>query len=88
MRAVSEAAGVELELFMETMEIGHANVQVDMKKYDRLKREDMLRAISTDLTSGNFSEVKEGANREVTLRNQKDIDNEVNGDGGTIIPWQ
>ncbi|RPA93756.1 hypothetical protein L873DRAFT_1815488 [Choiromyces venosus 120613-1] len=88
MRAVSQAAGVELEIVMETIEIGHANVQVDMRRYEGLERADMLERVSEELTSGKFGEVESGRVRvEVEKRSEEEMSKEVNGEGGLIVPW-
>ncbi|KAH8151949.1 uncharacterized protein LAJ45_03942 [Morchella importuna] len=67
MRAVSDAAGVELE----GME--HAKC---------------MQAISKGLTSGEFALEAAGSGRSgVAVRGQKEIEDEIFGDGGSIIPW-
>lgn len=89
MRAVSDAAGVELEVFMETIEIGHANVQVDINKYQGMEHAECMQAISNELTSGEFALERVGSGRGgVAVRGQKEIEDEICGDGGSIIPWQ
>jgi len=89
MRAVSLAAGVELEIVMETIEVGHANVQVNMQKYKGLERGEMLSRVARELTSGKFGKVGSGAARvEVEKRSEEEIVEEVSGEGGLIVPWQ
>lgn len=89
MRAVSLAAGVELEIVMETIEIGHANVQVNMQKYEGLERSEMLSRVAGELTSGKFGKVGSGTARvEVEKRSEEEISKEVRGEGGLIVPWQ
>jgi len=88
MRAVSLAAGVELEIVMETIEVGHANVQVNMQKYKGLERGEMLSRVARELTSGKFGKVGSAARVEVEKRSEEDIVEEVSGEGGLIVPWQ
>ncbi|KAI5788490.1 hypothetical protein EDC01DRAFT_631418 [Geopyxis carbonaria] len=83
MRALSEAAGVELEPVMETMELGHANIQVDLSKYHGIKDKDKLRAIATDLTSGKYSQPGQ-VRHEVQKRSNEEIGKKVDQ---ALIPW-
>ncbi|KAG0124086.1 hypothetical protein HOY82DRAFT_202776 [Tuber indicum] len=88
MRAVSLAAGVELEIVMETIEIGHANVQVDMQKYGGLEKGEMLNSVARELTGGKFGRVGGSVARvEVEKRSEEEIAKEVGGEG-LIVPWQ
>lgn len=84
MRALSEAAGVELEPVMETMELGHANVQVDLSKYHGIKDKDKLKAIAMDLTSGEYSNPGQ-VRHEVQKRTNEEVEKQVDK---ALIPWQ
>ena len=89
MRAVSLAAGVELEIVMETIEIGHANVQINGQKYKGLEKGEMLSRVARELTGGKFGKVRSGPTRvEVEKRSEEEIIKEVDGEGGLIVPWQ
>lgn len=84
LRRLSQAAGIELEPVMETMELGHANIQVDFSKYVGLTKDEKLRMIAYDLTSGNYS--KSGVSRRtVESRSFEMIQKAV--DGQSLLPW-
>jgi hypothetical protein len=87
MTALSHAAGVALEPAMETFELGHANVQVDMSKYEGLGEKDKLTTIAHEMTSGQFAEVRQPSSRGCLMRNEEEIRDQVNGSGG-LLPWQ
>lgn len=85
LRELSKAAGVELEPVMETMELGHANVQVDFEKYGEVEGEHAkMRAAVRDLMEGGLEEVP-GFSGEVRKRGDEEIRKELEG---ALMPWQ
>lgn len=85
LRELSKAAGVELEPVMETMELGHANVQVDFAAYAHLKDDDeKMKAAARDLCSGKYAEVPV-CRKAVATRSEEQIKKELQG---ALLPWQ
>ena len=85
LRELSKAAGVELEPVMETMELGHANVQVDFAKYREVEGEHAkMKAAVRDLMEGGLDEVP-NCSREVRKREDAEIRKELEG---ALMPWQ
>lgn len=76
---------------METMELGHANVQVDFSKYEGLAtKEEKLRAVADDLTNDEFMRVrteKRGATS-VKTRSEEEVEDELRSGGeSALLPW-
>lgn len=86
MRKLSQAAGVELEPVMETMELGHANIQINLDNYNGLSNEERLDAITNDLTTGHFARVPELSSKP-RERSQAEIKKAVETEDG-LLPWQ
>lgn len=85
LRELSKAAGVELEPVMETMELGHANVQVDFSAYDRSKGDaETMRAVTRDLTRGKFTDAPH-CSKGSRVREEGEIEK---GMEKALMPWQ
>jgi hypothetical protein len=83
---LSNAAGVVLEPVMDTMELGHANVQVDFRKYAGWTRKEMLNAVSLESTSEHFATAAGQPCDEVRRQPLEEI--KVAATEGALLPWQ
>jgi len=81
---LSEAAGIALEPVMETMELGHANIQFDFANCAGMTRDETLKNVAHKLTSGRFA--IPGTTRAKESRSSEEIDKAVTKK--SLIPWQ
>lgn len=76
---------------METMELGHANVQVDFSKYEQYaSKEEKLRAVAEDLTSDEYMRMRTGkrGTTSVKTRSEEEVEDELRNGGATaLLPW-
>lgn len=76
---------------METMELGHANVQVDFSRYEQFgSKEEKLQAVADDLTSDEYMRVRTGKRgaTSVKTRSEEEVENELrNGSATALLPW-
>jgi uncharacterized hydantoinase/oxoprolinase family protein len=70
---------------METMELGHANVQCDFTKYAGASREETMNRIATDLTSGQ-SAIPRKACQTVAVRSSEEVTRAISEK--SLLPWQ
>jgi hypothetical protein len=70
---------------METMELGHANVQCDFTKYAGASREETMSKISTGFTSGQFA-IPRKACQTVDVRSFEEVKKAISEQ--SLLPWQ
>jgi hypothetical protein len=83
---LSQAAGVKLEPVMDTMELGHANVQFDTNQYYNKSRNEILDAVACELTDPCFCSNVEKPSHEVQRRSPEELSEAI--ESTSLIPWQ